>query len=99
MGGTQIRWRGAVAGALAGAALVWAMTSGALPAGLVLAGALSERARGLLPLEVLGLLIVRLKFAAKPLGFWTSMGTVVLICAALGALWASWPRWPRKSVV
>lgn len=97
MGGTHIRWRGAAAGALAGVALVWAMTSGALPAGLVLAGALSERARGLLPLDVLGLLIVRLKFAAKPLGFWTSMGTVVLICAALGALWARQPRRPLAS--
>ncbi len=99
MGGgrTHARWRGAAAGALAGAALVWTMTSGALPAGLVLAGAISERARGLLPLEVLGLLIVRLKFAAKPLGFWASMGTVVLICAALGALWASRLRRPLAS--
>jgi hypothetical protein len=95
VGGMRGRWRGAAAGALAGAVLVWVMTSDTLPAGLVLAGAISERARGLLPLGVLSLLLVRLKFAAKPLGFWTSMGAVVLVCAALGALWASRPRRPR----
>lgn len=94
MGQVRPGWRGAAAGALAGAAIVLAMVSGALPAGLVLAGAIAERARGLLPLDVLGLLIVRLKFAAKPLGFWMSLGTVVLLCTALGALWTSRTRRP-----
>jgi DMSO/TMAO reductase YedYZ molybdopterin-dependent catalytic subunit len=92
-----MRWHGAVAGGLAGAVLVWAMTRDVVPAGLALAGALSERARGLLPLEVVGLLLVRLKFMAKPLGFWLSLGSLVVVCAALGALWARHARHPVAS--
>ncbi len=62
-----------------------------------LAGALAERARALLPLQVLGLFIVRFKFAAKPLGFWTTMGTIVVICVVAGGLWAAWR--PRRLLV
>jgi DMSO/TMAO reductase YedYZ molybdopterin-dependent catalytic subunit len=80
-------WRGALAGAVAGGVLVWALVASVFPAGLVLAGAIAERARALLPLEVLGYIIVRFKFAAKPLGFWTSMASVVLVCAVLAGLW------------
>ncbi|MGQ0568971.1 MAG: molybdopterin-dependent oxidoreductase, partial [Armatimonadota bacterium] len=56
-----------------------------------------ERARALLPLQVLGYFIVRFKFAAKPLGFWISMASVVALCAVLGALLAAWR--PRRPVV
>jgi DMSO/TMAO reductase YedYZ molybdopterin-dependent catalytic subunit len=59
-----------------------------------LAGALAERARGLLPLQILGLFIVRFKFEAKPIGFWTTMGSVVLVCAVAGGIWAA--RRPRR---
>ncbi|MDR7419719.1 MAG: molybdopterin-dependent oxidoreductase [Armatimonadota bacterium] len=81
-------WRGAAAGAMAGSALVWVLAANVVPAGLVLAGAIAERARALLPLQALGYIIVTLKFAAKPFGFWTSMGAVVLLTAAFGGLWA-----------
>src|SRR3990170_3264380 len=83
-------WRGVAAGAIGGAVLVWALVAGLLTGGApILAGALAERARGLLPLQVLGFIIVRFKFAAKPLGFWTTMATVVLVGAVLGGLWAA----------
>jgi len=87
---TWFSWRGAIAGAIGGAMLVWVLVAGVLTGGApILAGALAERARGLLPLQVLGYLIVRFKFAAKPLGFWTTMATVVLVGAVLGSLWAA----------
>ncbi len=83
-------WHGAAAGLAAGAALVWALVAGWLTGGMpIVAGALAERARGLLPLQVLGYIIVRFKFAAKPLGFWFTMGTVVLVCAVAGGFWAA----------
>lgn len=88
-------WRGAVAGCLAGGVLVGALVAGLFSAGIpVLAGALAERARALLPLQVLGSFIVRFKFAAKPLGFWTTMAAVVVTCAVTGGLWAR--RSPRR---
>lgn len=83
--------RGLVAGAAAGVVLVAAMAAGLLPTGLVLAAAVAERARMLLPLDVVAWLIVRLKFAAKPLGFWTSMVAVVAACGGLGAAAAVLP--------
>jgi DMSO/TMAO reductase YedYZ molybdopterin-dependent catalytic subunit len=86
--------RGTAAGAAAGIVLVAAMVLGLVPAGLVLAAAVSERARGLLPLDVLAYLIVRLKFAAKPLGFWMSMIAVGTACAAAGGLAAALVRRP-----
>lgn len=85
----RFSWRGAAAGAGAGAVLVAGMLAGWLTGGVpVLAGALWERAVRLLPMEVFGFLIVRLKFAAKPLGFWGLMLAVVLACAAAGGLWS-----------
>ncbi|MDR7544130.1 MAG: molybdopterin-dependent oxidoreductase [Armatimonadota bacterium] len=82
-------WHGALAGALAGGVLVWALVTGVFPAGPALAAGIAERVRGLLPLHALAFLIVRLKFAAKPLGFWTSMGAVVVVCGVLGGLQAA----------
>ncbi len=88
-------WRGVGAGVVAGAALVWALVAGLLTGGTpVLAGALAERARAMLPLHVLGYFIVRFKFAAKPLGFWITMGSIVAISAVIGGLWAG--RRPRR---
>lgn len=89
--------RGLAAGAAAGVVLVAAMAAGLLPTGLVLAAAVAERARMLLPLDVVAWLIVRLKFAAKPLGFWTSMAAVVAACGALGALAAALASRPRAA--
>ena len=81
-------WRGAVAGLIAGCALVGALVAGLFSGGTpVLAGALAERARELLPLQVLGYFIVRFKFAAKPLGFWITMASVIACCAMIGGLW------------
>jgi DMSO/TMAO reductase YedYZ molybdopterin-dependent catalytic subunit len=86
-------WRGAVAGLVAGGALVGALVAGLLTGGApVLAAALAERTRALLPLHVLGYLIVRFKFAAKPLGFWVTMAAVVAVCAIAGGLWGARPR-------
>ena len=88
-------WRGAVAGLIAGGALVGALRFGLFSGGMpILAGALAERARALLPLQVLGYFIVRFKFAAKPLGFWITMASVIVICAIVGGLWAA--RRPRR---
>src|SRR3989304_3270290 len=63
--------RGALAGAIAGVLAVTLMLRGTLTAGFpVVALALWERALRLMPMEVFGFLIVRLKFLAKPLAFW-----------------------------
>jgi DMSO/TMAO reductase YedYZ molybdopterin-dependent catalytic subunit len=70
------------------------MVANVLPAGLVLAAGIAERARGLLPLEVMSFLIVRLKFAAKPVGLWTSMAAVAVAAAAFGGLWGARSRHP-----
>ncbi|MDR7483108.1 MAG: molybdopterin-dependent oxidoreductase [Armatimonadota bacterium] len=91
--------RGALAGAQAGAVLVWGLVAGWGTGGLpVVAGALWERAVRLLPMEVFGFLIVRFKFAAKPLGFWALMLAVVVGAAAAGGLWARRPRGPVPSL-
>jgi DMSO/TMAO reductase YedYZ molybdopterin-dependent catalytic subunit len=87
-------WRGAAAGAIAGVALVGVLATNIVPAGLVIAGAIAERARGLLPLATLGYIIVTLKFAAKPLGLWVSLATVVGLAAGLGGVLATRRRSP-----
>jgi DMSO/TMAO reductase YedYZ molybdopterin-dependent catalytic subunit len=85
--------RGALAGACAGAVLAWGLAAGWGTGGVpVLAGALWERALRLIPMEVFGFLIVRLKFAAKPLGFWGLLLGIVGAAAAAGGLWARRPR-------
>lgn len=86
----RFSWNGAAAGAAAGVLIAAVLAAGLLPAGLVLAGAFFERARVLLPLQVFTSLILRLKFAAKPLGFWTSQAALVAACAALGAVVGGW---------
>lgn len=87
-------WRAAVVGGFAGVVLAAVMVANVLPAGLVLAAGIAERARGLLPLEVMSFLIVRLKFAAKPVGLWTSMAAVALVAAVFGGLWGARSRHP-----
>ncbi len=91
----RFSWRGALAGGVTGAALMWALAAGWLTDGApVLAGALAERARGLLPLQVLGLFIVRFKFAAKALGYWTTLATILVIGVVAGGLWVA--RRPQR---
>jgi DMSO/TMAO reductase YedYZ molybdopterin-dependent catalytic subunit len=101
MGVDGVRFRfsrsGAAAGVAAGVLVVAVLAADLLPAGLVLAGALFERARVLLPHQVFGFLIVRLKFAAKPLGFWASQAAVVAACAVLGGAVGAWKT--RRAMV
>src|SRR3990170_962990 len=88
--------RGALAGAIAGVLAVTLMLRGTLTAGFpVLALALWERALRLMPMEVFGFLIVRLKFLAKPLAFWGMLGTVIAVWALLGYLIGRAP-WIRR---
>lgn len=83
-------WHGLIAGLAAGAALAFVLVSGWLTDGMpIVAAALSERARGLLPLRVLGWFIVTFKFDAKPLGYWITLATVVVVCAAAGSLFGA----------
>jgi hypothetical protein len=80
-------WQGAVAGIAVGGALVWALAMGWLTGGApILAAALSERARALLPLRVLGWFIVTFKFDAKPLGYWITIGTVLVASVIAGGI-------------
>src|SRR3989304_1186748 len=73
--------RGALAGAIGGVLAVTLMLRGTLTAGFpVVALALWERALRLMPMEVFGFLIVRLKFLAKPLALWGA-----LVCRGGGA--------------
>ena len=88
--------RGALAGAIAGVLAVTLMLRGTLTAGFpVVALALWERALRLMPMEVFGFLIVRLKFLAKPLAFWGMLGTVIAVWALLGYLIGRAP-WIRR---
>lgn len=83
-------------GALAGAAVVALMLRGAFTYGIpVVALALWERSVRLIPMEVFGFLIVRLKFAARPLAFWGMLGGLVVAGAILGAALARAP-WLRR---
>ena len=87
-------WHGLIAGLAAGAALAFVLAAGWLTGGMpIVAAALSERARGLLPLRVLGWFIVTFKFDAKPLGYWITIATVVTVCAVAGSLFGA--RRPR----
>ncbi|MGH2403130.1 MAG: hypothetical protein ACRDGN_01580 [bacterium] len=87
-------WEGLLAGLSAGAVLGYVLATGWFTQGMpIVAAALSEQARGLLPLRVLGWFIVTFKFDAKPLGYWITMGTVVAACAVAGALFGA--RRPR----
>jgi DMSO/TMAO reductase YedYZ molybdopterin-dependent catalytic subunit len=83
-------------GALAGAAVVALMLRGAFTYGIpVVALALWERSLRLIPMKVFGFLIVRLKFAARPLAFWGMLGGLVVAGAILGAVLARAP-WLRR---
>jgi len=83
-------------GALAGAAVVALMLRGAFTSGIpVVALALWERSLRLIPMEVFGFLIVRLKFAARPLAFWGMIVSLVVASAIIGALLARAP-WLRR---
>ncbi|MGH2453121.1 MAG: molybdopterin-dependent oxidoreductase, partial [bacterium] len=82
-------------GALAGAVVVTLLLRGTLTSGIpVVALALWERSLRIIPMEVFGFLIVRLKFAARPLAFWGMLGGLVLAGAVFGAVLARAP-WLR----
>lgn len=82
---------GLAAGILSTTAVYLGWFTGGLP---VVAIALWERQQRLIPLELFSFLIVRLKFAAKPLAFWGMMVGLVILQGLLGWLvirWASRP--------
>ncbi len=88
--------RGALAGAAAGVLAASLMLRGTFTAGFpVVALALWERTLRLLPMEVFGFLIVRLKFLAKPLAFWGMLGGLVAAWALLGYALGQAP-WARR---
>ena len=91
--------RGLVAGGIAGIVAVALMVRGDFTGGLpVVALSLWERATRIMPMEVFGFFIVRLKFAAKPLGFWGMLATLVVLWAVLGFVLASQPRLRHRPV-
>lgn len=86
-------WRGFIAGGIAGTIVAVLMLRGVFTDGLpVVAVSLWERATRLIPLQIFGFFIVRFKFAAKPLGFWGMLATLVIGWAVLGAALSAWPR-------
>ncbi len=86
-------WRGLVAGVAAGVIASVLMLRGVGTGGLpVVALALWERSLRLMPMEVFGFFIVRLKFLAKPAAFWGMFAGLVAAWAVLGLLLARWPR-------
>ncbi|HEV8340482.1 MAG TPA: molybdopterin-dependent oxidoreductase [bacterium] len=86
-------WRGLVAGGVAGLVAAVLMLRGVFTGGLpVVALALWERSLRLMPMEVFGFFIVRLKFLAKPAAFWGMFAGLVVVWALLGLLLARWPR-------
>src|SRR3990172_9032907 len=86
-------WRGFISGGIAGTIVAVLMLRGVFTDGLpVVAVSLWERATRLIPLQVFGFFIVRFKFAAKPLGFWGMLATLVIVWAILGAALSAWPR-------
>lgn len=90
---------GVVAGAIAGIVAVTLMLRGIFTEGLpVVALALWERALRVMPMELFGFLIVRLKFLAKPLAFWGMLGGMVAGWALLGLLLGRAP-WMRRRAV
>jgi DMSO/TMAO reductase YedYZ molybdopterin-dependent catalytic subunit len=83
---------GFVAAAAGGVATAAMMTAGLLTQGVpVVALALWERALRVMPMEVFGFLIVRLKFLAKPLAFWGMLASLVIGLGVLGLLLERWP--------
>lgn len=86
-------WRGATAGAVGALIAVMLMVRGVLTRGLpVVALALWERALRVMPMEVFGFFIVRLKFLAKPLAFWGMLAALVAAGGVLGAVLSTWRR-------
>ncbi len=93
----RIILRGLISGGIAGILMVVVMVRGVsfLTAGLpVVAQALWERATRLMPLELFSFLIVRFKFAAKPMAFWGMIGTLIVAAAVLGMVLDRW-QWVR----
>ncbi len=101
----RIILRGLISGGIAGILMMVMMVRGVsfLTAGLpVVAQALWERATRLMPLALFSFLIVRFKFAAKPLAFYGMIGSLIVAAAVLGVVLARW-EWtrsrPRRTLV
>ncbi len=97
----RIIFRGLISGGIAGILMVVVMVRGVsfLTAGLpVVTQALWERATRLMPLELFSFLIVRFKFAAKPMAFWGMIGTLIVGAAVLGVVLDRW-QWVRHRPV
>jgi len=82
---------GLVAGILSTTALYLGWFTRGIP---VVAIALWERQQRLIPLELFSFLIVRLKFAAKPMAFWGMMAGLVILQGILGWLAVRWASRP-----
>jgi DMSO/TMAO reductase YedYZ molybdopterin-dependent catalytic subunit len=86
---------GFIAGIAGGVVVAVMLVAGIFTGGMpVVALALWERALRVLPFQVFGFLIVRLKFLAKPLAFWGMLATLVIGLGVLGLVLARW-RWLR----
>lgn len=80
-------WAGLVAGAITIVAIYLGLFTAGIPA---VALALWDRWLRLVPMPLFSLLIVRLKFAAKPAAFWGMLLALALLLAIIGALVARW---------
>ena len=80
-------WAGLVAGAITIVAIYLGLFTAGIPA---VALALWDRWLRLVPMPLFSLLIVRLKFAAKPAAFWGMLVALALLLAIIGALVARW---------
>lgn len=78
-------WAGLIAGALTVIAIYFGLFTGGVPA---VALALWERQMRLIPLFLFSILIVRLKFAAKPAAFWGMLAVLVVLLGVLGFILA-----------
>lgn len=88
---TRPGFDGFIAGLAGGIAVAALLLGGVLTRGMpVIALALWERALRVMPMDVFGFLIVRLKFLAKPLAFWGMLATLVVALGVAGYLLARW---------
>jgi DMSO/TMAO reductase YedYZ molybdopterin-dependent catalytic subunit len=92
-------WSGFVAGLLAGALTAAAVAAGLFTGGVpAVALALWDRWLRLVPLRLFSLLLVTLKFTAKPLAFWGMLAAIAVGLGVVGALVARWTSRPWRAL-